>query len=121
MSGSIGSMLASFGRDAMEATLAAAGRTATPSETSGNFGAQLEASFQARAERLGLTLSPSAAATTSPPSSAETVDQIWKRAQMLSVAAGNGPGDAMMQSLSDAADARWARERSGDAPDIFDL
>lgn len=31
----------------------------------------------------------------------DSVDAIWKRAQMLSLGQGNGPGNAMLQSLID--------------------
>lgn len=115
MSGSIGSMLASFATAAVQ-------RTVDASSGSSDFAAQLDASFRARAERLGLELPPAAtqAADTKTPSG-ETVDEIWKRAQLMSVAAGNGPGDAMMQAIGEASDRRWAQRMHRDAPDLFDI
>ena len=47
------------------------------------------------------------------PGAPKFVDDIWQRAQALALAGGAGPGDAMMQALADAADARWERRHGG--------
>jgi hypothetical protein len=85
-----------------------------PSES---FGAQLEASFRARATQLGLQL-PVAPADDMPIADAEDVDAIWQRAQVKALADGFGPGDAMRRQLADAADARW-QQRTHGSKDYF--
>jgi len=122
MSGSIGAALASFADLSVRGTLDRAGARAGTaasglSSSSSSFASQLEASFQARAKLAGIDLPALATSTLIPASGGahvpESANDIWKRAQMLSIAAGNGPGDAMMKSLADAADARAQRRHSG--------
>jgi len=121
MSGSIGAALASFADLSVRGTLdragARAGTAASGLSSSSSFASQLEASFQARAKLAGIDLPALATSTLIPASGGahvpESANDIWKRAQMLSIAAGNGPGDAMMKSLADAADARAQRRHSG--------
>ena len=120
MGSSIGSILTDLG--AMRAQLMAP--TTRPASgaapSSGSFADQLDASFRARAQQLGLDL-PAAPATTALPGAAgDDVNAIWQRAQLQSAAA-NGPGDAMMQAIGEAADARWDRLHGRDERDLFDL
>jgi hypothetical protein len=128
MGQSIGSMLADLGalrsQQAPTSLGAIPGRSSAAS-SSDSFAAQLDASFRARAERLGLEL-PAAAIGPSVPSNGvegEDVNAIWQRAQLQSAAL-NGPGDAMMQAVGEAADARWEqrqRQRHGGGNGLFDV
>ncbi|MCW2921049.1 MAG: hypothetical protein JWL76_923 [Thermoleophilia bacterium] len=88
--------------------------------SAGSFAAQLDASFRARAEQLGLELPAAPTATGTPDGDAEDVEAIWKRAQLQSAAL-NGTGDALMQAVGDAADARWDKRHHRGAPDLFDM
>lgn len=83
---------------------------ASPTGSPVSFAAQLDASFQARAKQLGLHLPEAFAEPLEPIAHGEQegVDALWQRLQLQS-AASNGPGDALMQAISEAADARWAQ------------
>jgi hypothetical protein len=85
-----------------------------------SFAELLDGSFRARAEQLGLDLPAAASAAPAASAQRDDVEAIWKRAQLQSAAI-NGPADAIMQSLSDAADARWEARREGSRRDLFSM
>ncbi|MCW2960089.1 MAG: hypothetical protein JWM25_297 [Thermoleophilia bacterium] len=113
MDSSIGSALASFADLSVQNTMRMAG--VESSDAIGgtqSFGAQLEASFRARAEQLGVQL-PEATSQASVGAGVETSADAWKRAQIQSLADGNGPGDAMLKTLADASRDRHDKRHSG--------
>lgn len=118
MGESIGSILTSLGagRAARSAPTASAAHDA-PSDS---FAARLDASFRARASQLGLDLPSLEPARESTAAQEETVDVIWQRAQLQSAAL-NGPGDAMMRAVGEAADARWEQRQRHAGRDPFDI
>lgn len=124
MGESIGSMLTDLG--ALRTQLMAPNARTTTGRSgasSDSFAAQLDASFRARAEQLGLKLPAGAAAPMAPGALVEAgddVDAIWKRVQ-LQAAALYGPGDAVMKAVGDAADARWEQRRNRGGNDLFDM
>jgi hypothetical protein len=81
-----------------------------------SFDALLMEGFRARAAHLGLELPPSSTFDGSAP---PTADDLWQQAKLRSIAAGNGPGDAMLKVLADAAAAR--HERRHRPKDLFSL
>ncbi len=123
MGETIGSMLTDLGalRTQLSASIARPSASAA-SSSSASFAEQLDASFRTRAERLGLDL-PAAASAGGPNESAsagDDVDAIWKRAQLQSAAL-HGPGDALMQAVGDAADARWEQRQGRGKRSLFDM
>jgi hypothetical protein len=87
----------------------------SPAGTDGaSFADQLNASFRSRAEQLGLKLpaAPTAPSPSVPGADGETVDAIWKRAQVVANANGGGIADSIMDGLDAAADKR-AEQRHG--------
>lgn len=121
ISDTIGSMLNDLGALRSQLMTPAARTSGTAAgSTAGSFSSQLDASFRARAEQLGLKLPAAPSTTGAPEGDAEDVDAIWKRVQLQSAAL-NGPGDALMQAVGDAADARWAERHHRGAPDLFDM
>lgn len=123
MGEAIGSMLVDLG--ALRTQFAAPGARSAlggpPTNPTTSFADQLDASFRSRAKLLGLDLPASSAVSELPGvKDGDDVDEIWKRAQLQSAAL-HGPGDAMMQAVADAADARWEQRRGRGERGLFDL
>lgn len=118
MDATIGSTLGNIVDLTVQRLVSNASKGSTPTE----FAKQLDASFRARAICDGLTLPDSNTTPAIPASTpastvtgtdATTVDELWAAAQRRELAAGRGPGDALLKSLSDTADARADRRRGG--------
>lgn len=122
MGETIGSMLVDLGalRSQLAAPRSRSAIDAQPASSTASFADQLDASFRSRAKLLGLDLPATPAVSNSPGSAGDDVDAIWKRAQLQSAAL-HGPGDAMMQAVSDAADARWEQRQGRGERSLFDM
>lgn len=107
----IGMLIGSIAGPATKWTHAATGVAAPGSSAS--FADQLDASFRARATRLGLELPQPAHGERS---ATEPTEDLWARMQREDAAI-NGVSNAIMRSLADAADARHEqRHRRGRGP-----
>lgn len=120
MGETIGSMLTGLAALRTQLPVATARASGSaPSSSPLSFAEQLDASFRSRAERLGLDL-PVAAPAADPAGGGDDVDAIWKRVQLQSAAI-HGPGDALMQAVGEAGDARWEQRHGRGDRDLFDM
>ncbi|MEO6867432.1 MAG: hypothetical protein ABI200_05375 [Gaiellales bacterium] len=98
------------------------GERARREPAGGSFAELLQEGFRARAAQLGLELpAPSPATSPGAPADADaaSADAAWEQAKLRSIAAGHGPGDAMLKMLGEAAAAR--HERRHQPLGLFDL
>lgn len=105
--------------------LAMPGGTARRGDRPGTGGADFGALLrQMQDERLSRTgLRPASGAAPEPAAGGPTSDDLWRQAELRSLADGFGPGDALMRQIGDAADARWERQRDrhGHAEGLLDF
>jgi hypothetical protein len=99
----------------LDGPIAARGHSMADGQT---FAELLTEGFRARAAQLGIDLPPESASSSGESKPAAAIDE-WQQAKLRSIAAGNGPGDAMLKVLADAAAARY--ERRHQPPGAFDF
>jgi hypothetical protein len=119
--GSIGGVLSSIAAShddlAMRASL-----TRSSAATDTSFTQLLDESLRAHAANLGYEL-PIPPADERAGAGLEPADEIWDRVKLQSQAGAGGIADALMDSLSKAADHRWEqrRHREHGTTNLFDF